>query len=126
MRTIIMSAEEPPEWFQELVPRVVPAGWNNSLYYNVFDRHDRLRVIFTGTTESDGKRWLHLSASFPNRLPNWDELKLVKDMFIGRDKLAVQVLPRAEEYVNCHPYALHLWTCLDGDPVPDFRKEGTL
>ncbi len=80
-----------------------------------------LRAIVTVAKESDGKRWMHVSLSRPDRLPTWEDLKLVKSTLIGKDKLAIQVLPPEAEYVNTHPYCLHLWHCLDGRAVPDFR-----
>ncbi len=85
-----------------------------------------LTVICSARPEADGKRWMHVSCSRPSRLPSWDDLRLVKDTFIGRERKALQVLPPQSEYVNCHPYVLHLWACLDGDPLPDFRRNGTI
>jgi hypothetical protein len=81
-----------------------------------------MTVIFSGMVEADGKRWLHVSCAHGNRLPSWDDLKLVKETFIGRDRKAVQVFPSQEEYVNVNPYCLHLWHCLDGDGLPDFTS----
>lgn len=83
-----------------------------------------LRVLCAARVEADGKRWMHVSCSRPNRLPSWEELKLVKDTFIGRERKAIQVLPPEAEHVNIHPYALHLFSCLDDDPLPDFRVDG--
>jgi len=83
-----------------------------------------LQVIASVCREADGKRWIHVSFSRPKRLPDWNDIKMVKRDFIGPDRVAIQVLPRESEYYNAHPYCLHLWSCMDGDPVPDFRKEG--
>jgi len=85
---------------------------------------DNLAVIASGATEKDGRRWLHVSLSRPSRLPSWEDLREVKDTFIGKDRKAVQVLPPEAEYVNRHPHVLHLWSCFDGDVLPDFRREG--
>lgn len=87
-------------------------------------REHALTVICTGHLYPDGRRWMHVSFSRPHRLPSWEDLRVVKDTFVGRDRLALQVLPRQDEYVNIHPHVLHLWSCLDGDPVPDFRLDG--
>lgn len=83
-------------------------------------------VILSVCREADGKRWVHLSTSFASRLPTWEELRFTKNLFLGRDVTALQVLPKEREYVNVHPYTLHLWRCIDDAPVPDFRKDGTL
>lgn len=87
---------------------------------------DSLSVIVSGSTEADGRRWAHVSLSRPSRLPSWDDVREVKDAFIGRDRKAIQVLPPEAEYVNIHPHVLHLWCCLDGDGLPDFRKDGMI
>lgn len=120
---------EIPDWFLLLVqdrPLMfarTPQPWNPYVYEHI---NMPLSVICTGNVESDGKRWLHVSCSRRNRLPSWEELRLVKDTFIGKDRKAISVLPCEGEYVNDHPFVLHLFSCLDGDGLPDFRTEGTL
>lgn len=52
---------------------------------------------------------LHVSFSHPDRLPDWETIKQVKDAFFGKDVEAVIVLPKAKHYVNRHPYTHHLW-----------------
>lgn len=64
--------------------------------------------------------WVHLSLSHPKRLPTWTELVDAKELFIGLERAAYQVVPPRSQYVNLHPYCLHLWSCLDEDPMPDF------
>lgn len=64
--------------------------------------------------------WLHLSVSHTKRIPSHNELKEVKFIFFG-DKKAIEVFPGKEEYIEDHPNCLHLYTCLDFDPLPDFR-----
>jgi hypothetical protein len=105
----------PPSW------RVVAWGWDGAKYLRVMGG---LSVITSGKTERDGKRWWHVSCAYPDRLPRWSDLREVKDLFIGKEKKAVQVLPAESEYVNIHPYCLHLWHCLDEDVTPDFRGSG--
>jgi hypothetical protein len=117
------------EWVSEYLPLVLPAHWkrrestmNGATYQSVGGQ----RVILSGDREEDGHRWLHLSTSFPDRLPTWEELRDTKDLFLG-NRTALQVLPKKEKYVNVHPYVLHLWVCLDEDVVPDFtRGAGTI
>jgi hypothetical protein len=87
---------------------------------------DTLLVIFSGQRERDGRRWAHVSMSRPSRLPSWDDVREVKDTFIGRDRRAIQILPPQAEYVNLHKNVLHLWHCLDGDGLPDFRIDGQI
>ena len=112
----------------EVLPRVLPAGWrevDRRLDGSKYMSGDGMSVIASTATELDGKRWLHVSFARPARLPSWDDLRKVKDIFVGRDRMAVQVLPAASKYVNIHPFCLRLWCCLDGDPLPDFTRGGS-
>jgi len=54
------------------------------------------------------------------------QLKQVKDLFLGVNALAIQVLPPKDEFVNDYEYCLHVYQCLDERPIPDFRKLGTI
>jgi len=96
-----------------------PGGWPQRAYR----RMDGLVVIVSANVERDGRTWLHVSLSRASKLPSWSDLRAVKNAFIGPEKMAVQVLPREAEYVNLHPFTLHLWHCQDTDPVPDFRVD---
>lgn len=62
-------------------------------------------------------RWgplLHVCVSRHDRHPTWDEIHAVKDAFFGDDVDAMMVLPRAEDYVNIHRHAFHLWQTPEG------------
>ncbi len=58
---------------------------------------------------SDGMLWEHVSVSLPNRCPTWEEMCVIKAMFWDDDDCVVQFHPPRSEYVNNHPYCLHLW-----------------
>lgn len=89
-------------------------------------RKGSLTVIYSISKELDGKEWLHVSLARPNKYPPYEEIKYVKNIFIG-DSKAVMIFPEAKEHVNIHNYCMHLFMCLDGDPLPDFsRGMGTL
>ena len=51
----------------------------------------------------------HVSVTCQNRPPNWAEMCFVKDIFWSENECAVQYHPPRSEYVNCHPYCLHIW-----------------
>lgn len=109
-----------------MLPRVLPAGWRQAgpnVYVSI---HEKLSAIVSAERESDGRMWLHVSVAHRDRMPSWDELRRIKSWLIGRDVRAIQVLPPESEYVNLHPFCLHLWQCLDADPLPDFRKDGQI
>ena len=71
---------------------------------------DGVKVLLSTDRIADGSWWLHVSLSRADRLPSWDEIRLVKDLFVGRNRAAVQVLPPDRDYVNLHRYCLHLWS----------------
>lgn len=60
-------------------------------------------------------RWEHVSlrAHSPMtgqpRIPTWDEMCFAKSMFWEDEESVVQFHPPKSQYVNCHPYVLHLW-----------------
>jgi len=58
---------------------------------------------------SDGEGWDHVSVSLKNRTPNWREMCFIKEMFWGKDACVVQYHPPESEYINNHPFCLHLW-----------------
>lgn len=72
-----------------------------------------LRVI-----ASDGRGWEHVSVSLPDRCPTWEEMCRVKAMFWGDEDCVVQYHPPKSQYVNCHPYCLHLWRQIGVEFVP--------
>ena len=77
---------------------------------------------------SDDFGWEHVSVSLlakstePHlieRCPKWNEMQFVKDTFFKEDECVVQFHPAKKDYVNNHPYVLHLWRPVDGNfPVP--------
>lgn len=68
---------------------------------------------------SDGEGWEHVSVSFPTRCPSWAEMAHIKGLFWDAGDCVVQFHPPESEYVNNHPYCLHLWRPTGHDiPTP--------
>lgn len=61
----------------------------------------------------NGGGWEHVSVSPCNRKratpPTWAEMCEIKHMFFEDEEAVVQFHPPRSEYVNIHPYCLHLW-----------------
>lgn len=108
------------QWFEPLFGHLKPPGFVRRAFAGWFRPGDDLVVMISGRTEADGRRWVHVSASHKNRTPTWEKMCEVKRLFLG-DRRALQIHPSEGEYVNLHPYCLHLWCCLDDDGLPDFR-----
>lgn len=64
--------------------------------------------------------WEHASVSLRTRCPTWDEMCMIKNIFWGEEEAVMQIHPPASEYVNIHPYCLHLWKPIGIEfPRPD-------
>lgn len=72
-----------------------------------------LRII-----ASDGAGWEHVSISLRDRCPTWDEMCWVKDLFWDECDCVMQLHPPKAEWINCHPYCLHLWRPTGGAVIP--------
>ena len=57
----------------------------------------------------NGMGWDHVSVSFAMRCPTWEEMCEIKDIFFREDEACVQYHPAADEYINNHPYCLHIF-----------------
>ena len=62
--------------------------------------------------------WQHVSCSLPNRCPTWKEMAYIKKLFWGENVTVVQFHPGKSEYVNNHPFCLHLWRHIEGHELP--------
>src|SRR5262249_40852544 len=58
---------------------------------------------------SDGMGWEHVSVSTEFRIPLWEEMCWVKDLFWEEGECVIQYHPPRSKYVNVHPNCLHLW-----------------
>ena len=63
-----------------------------------------LRII-----ASWGMDWDHVSVSLRNRCPTWGEMDHVKRMFFDDEEAVMQLHPPRSQWINNHPYCLHLW-----------------
>lgn len=79
----------------------------------------KLRCIVSNAVPTEGVFWEHVSVSLKNRCPNWREMCFIKDIFWGDDETVMQLHPPKNDYVDCHPYCLHMWRpMLQEIPMP--------
>lgn len=104
--------------------RSIPLGWiitsirdNSASYRHLLS----MLIVSESVHESDGQRWLHITVSHPACIPTWQEIKRVKSIWIGDDRVAYHVLPSASTYDDG---SFHLWTPLDDDPFPEAMQRG--
>lgn len=77
---------------------------NNGMFLIPHERSQFLRVI-----ASDEIGWEHVSVSRKDRCPTWNEMCFIKSLFWDDEDCVVQFHPPRSQYVNHHPYCLHLW-----------------
>lgn len=84
-----------------------------------------LQILFSVSEEDDKQIWIHVSVSRSNgTVPDYRDMKYVKDCFFGNNRYAYQVFPTQEDHYTL-PFieVLHLWGRADGHPVlPDFLR----
>lgn len=89
-------------------------GNNGAFFVKRRTSHVPLKVI-----ASDGGGWEHVSVSLPDRCPTWADMCAIKDLFWDEQDCVMQLHPPRSEYVNNHPYCLHLWRPIDAAiPLP--------
>jgi hypothetical protein len=85
-----------------------------------------LEILESISLEKDDRLWWHISFTRQDRLiPTYSQTNQVRKAVFG-DRWCIQVFPGKDEHVNDHTGCLHLWHCLDGEVLPDFRKFGTI
>lgn len=99
-----------PEKFRAAAPGYPPGDAHNGFFVIRLMHGQVVRAI-----ASNGMGWEHVSVSRADRCPTWDEMCQVKDLFWGPEDCVVQFHPPKSQYVNVHPYCLHLWRRMDSD-----------
>lgn len=109
---IPLTGKEPPPGWKLVETKMDGSKWMNS--------KRKMSVIMSVTREFDGKLWAHMSIAHMRRMPTYEDLVYLKRHWAGDDKKCIMVMPSSSEHVNIHPNCLHLFCCLDDDPLPDF------
>ena len=113
-------AKDTPQWQRK------PKGWTKTAWdapmQYAFRGPNGLLVITSDpfTFPDEIGTWVHVSMSRVDKIPSYEDMALVKKLFIGRKWDAIQVFPRESEHVNIHPFCLHLWGRRDERSHPEF------
>ena len=62
--------------------------------------------------------WEHASLSTSERCPTWSEMCRVKGYLWDSEDVVIQIHPAASDYVNYHPFCLHLWRYCGPEAFP--------
>jgi hypothetical protein len=112
--------------------RVQPPGYESAPgdtfgFFVLLDGADRLFCIATDGAPVPGldiPPWEHVSVTVRNRrgvpllrCPTWEQMCKAKAAFWSEDEAVMQIHPPRADYVNHHPYCLHLWRPV-GQTIP--------
>lgn len=85
---------------------------NGAFVVDKFNKNGEFYLVIV----SNGQGWDHVSVSLHkkngnniNRCPSFEEMQMIKAKIFGEDEVVFQLHPREEDYINTHPYCLHLW-----------------
>ena len=92
--------------------RIVSSGEDG---FAAYINHPCYKPTAIAVIASWGGGWEHVSVSLARRCPTWEEMCMVKGIFWGEEECVVQFHPPRSEYVNRHPYCLHLWKKIGED-----------
>lgn len=89
----------------------MPANTANNFLASGGWRNEPTGLIVSAGIE-DTERWgplLHISMSYPDHDPKWEEIKALRDAFFPKDVDVAMILPTEQFYVNVHRHCFHLW-----------------
>ena len=66
-----------------------------------------------------GGGWDHVSVAPRklNKVPTWDDMCAIKELFFKDDEAVIEIHPPKSEYVNNMPNCLHLWRANDKEMI---------
>lgn len=65
-------------------------------------------------------RWRHVSVSMPRRSPRDEEVRYVRNVFIGEQREAYEIHAPKSRHIQQAANTRNLWCPLDGPALPDF------
>lgn len=108
-----------PESLRVSYPGFESGYGDNFGIFVIPDGADRIVCLATDGRIEEGQSepiWEHVSVTVRNphgvqlpRCATWEQMCKVKDQFWGDDETVMQLHPPKSDYVNQHPFCLHLW-----------------
>ena len=107
-----MRATFPPEVERARIIKGGNGPWTSNPgddFGAFFFRRESIRIKVIASSGSEEIPWDHVSVSTEHRCPTWAEMAWIKSLFFDDEEIAVEYHPPKSQYVNYHPYCLHLW-----------------
>lgn len=81
--------------------------------------YDKKSRCYLNFIMSWGAGWEHCSVSLPTRTPSWEQMCAIKDLMWDENEVCYELHPAKKDYINNHPYCLHIWKPIDQKiPLP--------
>lgn len=81
--------------------------------------YDKKSRCYLNFIMSWGAGWEHCSVSMPTRCPSWEQMCSIKELFWNDDECCIEYHPAKKDYINNHPYCLHIWKPIKEEiPMP--------
>lgn len=111
-----------PDGWQEVPPGVPGTVWASRIFIG---RGILAIITVDGVRDAKGvpREWMHISFSRKSRMPDYEDMLMVRKAFLDPTKSAYQVFPKLDEHRNLHSFCLHLWMPLGEDPFPDMFQD---
>jgi hypothetical protein len=102
------------------------SSYGNNGVFILHYRKEELHVIASDDRdwppELGPLKWEHVSVTARNRIPTWEEMCFVKNLFWDLDDCVIQFHPPGWRYVNRNPNCLHLWRPIEfAIPLPPIQ-----
>ena len=82
---------------------------NNGVFIIPKDGYEIFVIASDGGLD-ENEKWEHVSVSINRqRCPSWEQMCFIKNLFWEEEDCVLQYHPAKKDYVNMHPYVLHLW-----------------
>ena len=69
-----------------------------------------------------GYEHVSMSPCKKNKIPSWEDMTYLKNIFWMDEEECYQIMPRKSEYVNIKGNCLHLWRPVNGLTLNDLAK----
>ena len=125
---VIKAKFRVPEMYRVEPPMGLPnpVGSNNGYFMIPVGNKGNTTIC---AMASDGQGWDHVSLQVLEKgkfkMPSWDVMEFIKQLFWEPDACVVQYHPPADQYVNNDPNVLHLWRFHGPMPTPHYSMVGT-
>lgn len=69
-----------------------------------------------------GYEHISVSPTKKSKMPTWNDMAYLKDIFFEDEEEAYQIIPKKSQYVNIKENCLHIWKPMNGKTLNDVAR----